>query len=148
MTTICLKAKRQFRAMSGFLLFLTQLRTWIIQKLCMLVRDGGTINVPAVIEGLYKMLKCSGKAKQVENAPVKCTDYSLHDEVRVWIDQPPQCIRTKNVILTPGSYVNDVLLAVTPTFSERINLTISLWSSTYFNRSPSTLSYSMNKWPI
>ena len=66
MTTICLKAKRQFRAMSGFLLFLTRLRTSIIQKLCMLVRDGGTINVPAVIEGLYKMLKCSGKAELVE----------------------------------------------------------------------------------
>ena len=31
--------------------------------------DGGTINIPAVIEGLYKMLKCSGKVVLVENAP-------------------------------------------------------------------------------
>ena len=50
----------------------------------------------------------------------------------------------ESVILKPGSYVNDILSAVTPTFSERINLTIYLWSSTYFNRSPSTLSDSMN----
>lgn len=112
------------------------------------VDDGGTVNVPAVIEGLHKMLKCSGKAVLVENAPVKCIDYSLDDEVRVWIDQQPQYIRTKKVILTPGSYVNHVLSALTPTFTERINLTIYLWSSTYFNSSPSSLSASMNKWPI
>ena len=110
------------------------------------VGDGGTINVPAVIEGLHKMLKCSGKAELVENAPVKCIDYSLDDEVRVWIDQQPQCIRTKKVILTPGSYVNDVLSALTPTFTERINHTIYLWSSTYFKSIPS--SPSMKKWPI
>ena len=112
------------------------------------VGDGGTINVPAVIEGLYKMLKCSGKAELVENAPVNCIDYSLHDEVRVWIDQQPHCIRTKKVILTPGSYVNDILSALTPTFTEKINLTIYLWSSTYFNSIPSSPSDSMKKWSI
>ena len=112
------------------------------------LNDGGTINVPAVIEGLLKMLKCSGKANLVENAPVKGIDYSLDDEVRVWIDQQPQCIRTKKVILTPGSYVNDVLSALTPTFSEKINLTIYLWSSTYFKSIPSSDSASMKKWPI
>lgn len=112
------------------------------------VGDGGTINVPAVIEGLYKMLKCSSKAQLVENAPVKCIDYSLYDEVRMWIDEQPQCIRTKKVILTPGSYVNDVLSALTPTFSEKINLTIYLWSSTYFNGIPSSPSASKEKWPI
>ena len=112
------------------------------------VGDGGTINVPAVIEGLQKMLKCSGKADLVENAPVKCIDYSLENEVRVWIDQRPQCIRTKKVILTPGSYVNSVLSALTPTFTEKINLTIYLWSSTYFSRSPSSPSASMKTWPI
>ena len=113
------------------------------------VGDGGTINVPAVIEGLQKMLKCSGKAELVENAPVKCIDYSLDEEVRVWIDQQPaaECIRTKKVILTPGGYVNDVLSALTPTFSERINCTIYLWSSTYFKSSPSSPSTSMEKWP-
>ena len=112
------------------------------------IGDGGTINVPAVIEGLYKMLKSSGKAELVENAPIKCIDYSLDDEVRVWIDQQPQCIRAKKVILTPGSYVNDVLSALTPTFTERINHTIYLWSSTYFNSTPSSPSASMEKWPI
>ena len=112
------------------------------------LNDGGTINVPAVIEGLLKMLKCSGKANLVEHAPVKSIDYSSEDEVRVWIDQQPQCIRTKKVILTPGSYVNDVLSAVTPTFSEKINLTIYLWSSTYFKSIPSSDSGSMKKWPI
>lgn len=113
------------------------------------VGDGGTINVPAVIEGLQKMLKCSGKAELVENAPVKCIDYSLDEEVKVWIDQQPaaQCIRTKKVILTPGSYVNDVLSALTPTFSERINCIIYLWSSTYFKSSASSPSTSMEKWP-
>ena len=110
--------------------------------------DGGTINVPAVIEGLLKKLKCSGKANLVENAPVKGIDYSLDDEVRVWIDKQPQCIRTKKVILTPGSYVNDVLSALTPTFSEKINHTIYLWSSTYFKSIPSSDSASMKKWPI
>lgn len=112
------------------------------------VGDGGTINVPAVIEGLQKMLKCSGKADLVENAPVKRIDYSSDDEVRVWIDQRPQCIRTKKVILTPGSYVNDVLSALTPTFTEKINHTIYLWSSTYFNSIPSSPSAPMKKWPI
>ena len=112
------------------------------------LNDGGTINVPAVIEGLLKMLKCSGKANLVEHAPVKSIDYSSEDEVRVWIDQQPQCIRTKKVILTPGSYVNDVLSALTPTFSEKINLTIYLWSSTYFKSIPSSDSASMKKWPI
>ena len=110
--------------------------------------DGGTINVPAVIEGLYKMLKCSGKAVLVENAPVKRIDYSDVDEVRVWIDQQPQCIRTKKVILTPGSYVNNVLSALTPAFTEKINLIIYLWSSTYFKRSPSSPAASMKTWPI
>ena len=62
------------------------------------VCDGGTKNVPAITEGLSKILKCSGKAELVENAPVKCIDYSLDDEVRVWIDEQPQCIRTKKVI--------------------------------------------------
>ena len=110
--------------------------------------DGGTINIPAVIEGLQKMLKCSGKANLVENAPVKGIDYSLDDEVRLWIDQQPQCIRTKKVILTPGSYVNDVLSALTPAFSEKINHTIYLWSSTYFKSIPPSDSASMKKWPI
>ena len=128
--------------------FISDAVTDIDNPKALYVGDGGTINVPAVIEGLHKMLKCSGKTELVENAPVKCIDYSLDDEVRVWIDQQPQCIRTKKVILTPGSYVNDILSALTPTFSERINLTIHLWSSTYFNRSPSTPSDSMNEWPI
>ena len=66
--------------MSGFLSFRTE------NPKALYVDDGGTINVPAVIEGLYKMLKCPGKADLVENAPVKCIDYSLDDEVRVWID--------------------------------------------------------------
>ena len=112
------------------------------------VGDGGTINVPAVIEGLYKALKSSGKTDLVENAPVKRIDYSLDDEVRVWIDQQSECIRTKKVILTPGSYVNNVFSALTPTFTEKINHTIYLWSSTYFNSIPSSSSASMKKWPI
>ena len=112
------------------------------------VDDGGTINVPAVIEGLHKMLKCSGKATLMENAPVKRIDYSSDDEVRVWIDQQPQSIRTKKVILTPGSYVNDVLSTVTPTFSKKINLIIYLWSSTYFSGIPLSPLASMKKWPI
>ena len=37
------------------------------------------------------MLKSSGKAEPVGNAPVKCIDYSLEGEVRVWIDQQPKC---------------------------------------------------------
>ena len=109
--------------------------------------DGGTINVPALIEGLCKTLRCSGKADLAENALVRCIDYRLDDEVRVWIDQQPQCIRTKKVILTPGSYVNNVLSALTPTFTEKINLIIYLWSSTYFKRSPSSPA-SMESWPI
>ena len=112
------------------------------------VGDGGTINVPAVVEGLLKMLQCSGKANLVENSPVKGIDYSLDDEMRVWIDQQPQCIRTKKVILTPGSYVNEVLSALTPTFLEKINHTIYLWSSTYFKSIPSSDSASMKKWHI
>ena len=110
--------------------------------------DGGIINVPAVIEGLHKKLKCSGKADLVENTLVKRIDYSLDDEMRVWIDQRPQCIRSKKVILTPGSYVNNVLSALTPTFTEKINHTIYLWSSTYFNSIPSSPSASMKTWPI
>ena len=110
--------------------------------------DGDIINVPAVIEGLHKKLKCSGKADLVENTLVKRIDYSLDDEMRVWIDQRPQCIRSKKVILTPGSYVNNVLSALTPTFTEKINHTIYLWSSTYFNSIPSSPSAPMKKWPI
>ena len=68
--------------------------------------------------------------------------------MRVWIDQQPQCIRTNKVILTPGSYVNNVLSALTPAFTEKINHTIYLWSSTYFNSIPSSPSASMKKWPI
>ena len=94
------------------------------------------------------MLQCSAKANLVKNASVKRIDYSLDDEVRVWIDQQPQCIRTKKVILTPGSYVNNVLSALTPTFSEKINLTIYLWSSTYFKSIPSLPSALMKEWPI
>ena len=110
--------------------------------------DGGIINVPAVIEELHKKLKCSGKADLVENTLVKRIDYSLDDEMRVWIDQRPQCIRSKKVILTPGSYVNNVLSALTPTFTEKINHTIYLWSYTYFNSIPSSPSAPMKKWPI
>lgn len=117
------------------------------------VKDGGPINVPGLIEGLNRMLKSSGNADLIENAFVKCIDYSLDDEVRVWIGQQPQYIRTKKVILTPGTYVNHVLSSLTPTFKERINLTIYLWSSIYFkskevSRTLSSLSGSSNKWPI
>ena len=117
------------------------------------VKDGGTINVPGLIDGLYKKLKSSGKADLIENTLVKCIDYSLDDEVRVWIGQQQQYIRTKKVILTPGTYVNYVLSALTPTFRERVNLTIYLWSSIYFKnktvtRSLSSVSGSSNIWPI
>ena len=104
-----------------------------VQKAKALYLDnGGTINVPALVDSLVKALKCSEKADLVDNTRVRCIDYSLQNEVRVLTDQLPWYFRAKKVIMTPGTYANHVLSTLTPAFTKRISLTIYLWSSTYF----------------
>ena len=49
--------------------------------------DRGTINVAALVDSLVKALKCLEKLiPVVVNTRVRCIDYSLQNEVRVWTD--------------------------------------------------------------
>ena len=117
--------------------------------------DGGTINVPALINSLLRKLK-EKETDLLQNTNVKCIDYTSQDEVVLTVVtdlKPDQYIHAKKVILTPGTYANDILSTLTPVFTKRINLTIYLWSSTYFKSeaAPSNLSGSQSEsseWPI
>lgn len=95
------------------------------------VPDGGTVNVPAVVQCLHEAIsKCSG-CKLKKSTRVTCIDYSDEDEIVVTTNDN-NSYRGKKVILTPGTYVNSVLSALRPEYSKLINFDIFLWVSTYF----------------
>ena len=125
--------------------------------------DGGTINVPALIECFTAALRCSDYSTLLTKACVTSIDYSDPKEIRVLAKvssgenytgvEKIQEFHCAKVILTPGAYINDVLSTLKPTFPKRINLTIYLWSSTYFHREKrascdDTTSQDPSKWPI
>ena len=95
------------------------------------VPDGGTVNVPAVVQCLYEAIsKCSG-CKLMKSAGVTCIDYSNCDEILVTTNDNI-VYRGKKVILAPGTYVNNVLSTLKPEYPKLINFDIFLWMSTYF----------------
>lgn len=96
-------------------------------------KDGGTVNVPDLVKCYIDALEESGKATLVKKALVTKIDYSKETiDVVALVDGKSQSYRGKKVIMTPGTYVNDVLATLVPNFPKRINLAIYLWSSTYF----------------
>lgn len=113
-------------------------------KALYLEHDGGTINVPELFRSFVRNLK-KQTCELVDKACVNSIDYTSRSGVIVSTDKGQQ-YRGKKIILTPGTHVNHVLSTLKPLFTERINLVIYLWSSTYFKVHASVPDSSM--WPI
>ena len=101
------------------------------------VQDGGTIHVPTLVEGFVKALKAKQTFQCREGERVTSIDYTSSDSITVSTvstdnDKRKSSHTTKRVILTPGTYVNNVLSALEPAYPYYINLTIYLWCTTYF----------------
>ena len=101
------------------------------------VPDAGTIHVPALTEGFVKALKTFGQAYECrERERVTSIDYTSQDVIQVLAvndkGKSSGPYTARRVILTPGTYVNDVLATLTPAFPMYIKLAIYLWNSTYF----------------
>ena len=98
------------------------------------VQDGGTIRVDALIKGFVRALKPVCECREDER--VTNIDYTKQDHITVSTknDQGESLgsYKARKVILTPGTYVNDVLDTLSPAFEKHINLVIYLWSSTHF----------------
>ena len=114
------------------------------------VKDGGMINVPELQEAFLQALRRVGKVDLVDKAQVTNIDYSDQDVLRVQTNTDQE-FRGRKMIMTLGVYVNHLLSTLTPAFTKRINLKISLWSSTYFKRNPlpaDEKSEDSTKWPV
>lgn len=107
------------------------------------VRDGGTINVPALIKAFVSALRACPTAVLMEETSVTNIDYSQPEEIRVTTSDEKQLL-AKKIILTPGAYVNLVLATLKPTFPSVVNYIIYLWCSTYFE---TTCEEKSSLWP-
>ena len=96
---------------------------------------GGTINVPGLVEGYVKALGIPNTTL-ITNAFVTRIDHSNEEfvEVKANVDGNEKTYRGEKIILTSGTYINDVLCTLDPPFPYRINLIIYLWCSTYFTK--------------
>ena len=113
--------------------------------IALFLHDGGTINVPALVDSFVKALRSCPNCNLLEEARVTSIDYS-DSEVQVYTDKG-QKYRGKKVVLTPGTYVNQVLTTLKPAFQHTINYIIYLWSSTYF-KVKEPLEARSDLWPI
>ena len=104
------------------------------------VPDGGTVNVPAVIQGLQREIRKSRGSLILDETRVIHIDYSDPKTICVTTNRNRAKYYGNRVILAPGTNINEVLSCLTPSHPKIINNIIYLWSSTYFNlvQSPET----------
>ena len=113
--------------------------------------DGGTVNVPAVIQSFVSSFQGNGKITLLQQTSVTKIDYSQADKIIVitnngGIESQREYQGTK-LIMTPGAYVNETLATLTPSLTQRIKLKIYLWVSTYYTIKPDTTEQPKT-WPI
>lgn len=99
------------------------------------VPDGGTVDVPVVVRCFLDAIGKHSGCKLMQSVRVTCIDYSCEDKILVTTNDN-NVYRAEKVILTPGTYVNNVLAALKPEFPKLINFDIFLWVSTYFKIAP------------
>ena len=113
---------------------------------------GGTVNVPGLVQCYVDALKKKQNATLVNNARVTKIDHSRDEyiEVKAQVNGREKTYHGDKVILTPGTYVNEVLCSLHPPFNYYINLIIYLWGSTYFTKKAEPLPSGTDptKWPI
>lgn len=108
--------------------------------------DGGTVNVPAVIESFLSSFQGNASITLLERTSVTKIDYSQADKVVVTTGNGQEYQGGK-VIMTPGAYVNETLAALTPSLTQQIKFTIYLWVSTYYQIKTNTTEQPKT-WPI
>lgn len=110
------------------------------------VPDGGTVDVPSVVRCLHGAISEQPGCKLKKYTRVTCIDYSNQDKILVATnDNNVYC--GKKVILTPGTYVNNVLSTLKPKYPKIINFDIFLWVSTYFKIARSANPQYPTAWP-
>ena len=102
----------------------------------MFVPNGGTVNVPGLVQCLLKGISEHKGCTLLQNIRVSSIDYSQPEEIMVTTNDGKVFCGEK-VILTPGTYINFLLSTLKPAYDQLINLDIYLWSSTYFKVSKS-----------
>ena len=111
------------------------------------VEDGGTINVPALINAFLEVLNSSPLCVLMENTCVNMIDHTK-ETVEVTTNTG-KLLKCKKVILAPGAYVNTTLATLFPRFGKIMKYKIYLWSSSYFQLKTSGSSdVSPNEWPV
>ena len=102
------------------------------------------------MNGFVKALKESPNCFLLEGTPVTSIDYTNPSEIFVTAEVSNTTFKKycgKKVILTPGAYVNHALSTLCPSFLQKINCTIYLWSSTYFKIKQSSSPSTPRVWP-
>ena len=95
------------------------------------MKNGAVINVPSLIKSLTSALEASSQCTLIQSEKITCIDYSSIQVIKVSTDKG-QTFTGQRVILTPGTYVNDVLPSLSPKFPFSMKTIIYLWVSTYF----------------
>ena len=95
------------------------------------MKNGAVINVPSLIKSLTSALEASSQCTLIQSRKIACIDYSSIQVIKVSTDKG-QTFTGKRVILTPGTYINDVLPSLSPKFPFSMKMIIYLWVSTYF----------------
>ena len=110
---------------------------------------GGTVNVPALVNGLVTKLQSKLSVTLLESVTVTGIDYSDPNQIQVSTNVSGVYLGRK-VILAPGAYINEILPTIsssTSTFNKLIKSTIYLWVSTYYQMKASA-GASPTEWPI
>lgn len=95
------------------------------------VPDGGTVNVPGLVQCLYGAIGKFPGCKLIKSTCVTSIDHSAQHKILVETNDEG-IYHGKKVILTPGTYVNHVLATLKPAYPKVIDFDIYLWASTYF----------------
>ena len=95
------------------------------------MKNGAVINVPSLIKSLTSALEASSQCTLIQSEKITCIDYSSIQVIKVSTDKG-QTFTGQRVILTPGTYINDVLPSLSPKFPFSMKTIIYLWVSTYF----------------
>ena len=113
------------------------------------MKNGAVINVPSLIKSLKSALETS-QCTLIQSTKVTCIDYSSIQAINVSTDKG-QTFTGKKVILTPGTYINEVLPSLSPKFPFSMKMIIYLWVSTYFKIKDSEAAHAKippSEWPL
>lgn len=111
------------------------------------MEDGGTVNVPALIQSYLTSFQGNAKITLLEATVVTKIDYSQADKIIVTANPDSQEFQGTKLIMTPGAYVNETLATLSPSLTQQIKFKIYLWVSTYYNIKPDTTEQPKT-WPI